>query len=332
MGSVLEKLGQYDIAFDHNTEAKQALLETPRAARCNPNLILDTIDFCKQATTKSSYLSWKRETINDYIKPPVFIIGFPESGGVLLERLFDTNPDIITTKGAPIIEDIFQNVEGILNRDVKCPEDIPFFDKYDIAKLRKYYNERILEFFGKQALDKIIIDKRPMNIIHLLLIHRIFPDSKILTMIRDPRDVIINCFTELMPANDITLNFSTLDNTILLYQRVMDLYLHYKSIMNLKIHEVRFHDLIKDPEVMMKSLYRYLGFKTPSDKHYKLSQSEIKKIISINKESVANNLTLDSASMGRWRHFSCQLVPHLKTLQPYVDTFVSSQENESSSD
>lgn len=327
MGSVLEKVGQYDEAFDHYHSAKELLLQTPRASRCNPNTILDTIDFCKHASTKSSYISWKRETIDDYLIPPVFIVGFPQSGTVLLERLFQLNPDVITTKGAPIIEDMFHNIEDILGKDVKCPEDIPFFDKYDIAKLRKYYNERILEFFGKPSHNKVIIDKRPSNIIHLLLIHRIFPDSKILTMIRDPRDVIINCFTELLPANDITLNFTTLDNTVLLYQRVMDLYLHYKSVMNLPVLEVNFGDLIHTPEIMMKTIYHYLGLNAPNDKHHKFSSEDIKHIISVNKESIASNLTIDKDSIGRWRHFSCQLVPHLKDLQTYVDIFTNNKLN-----
>ena len=49
---------------------------------------------------------------------------------------------------------------------------------------------------GKSLEEKQLIDKLPLNICDIGFVYRLFPESKILVAIRDPRDVCLSCFMQ----------------------------------------------------------------------------------------------------------------------------------------
>ena len=59
-------------------------------------------------------------------------------------------------------------------------------------KVKKKMQETYFNLFDYK-LDKLIIDKYPLNLIELGFIKTLFPDAKIILAIRHPLDCIISC-------------------------------------------------------------------------------------------------------------------------------------------
>ena len=55
---------------------------------------------------------------------------------------------------------------------------------------------------------RVLIDKNPELTLLLPLVARVFPEMKVVFALRDPRDVVISCFTQQLPLNPVSVQLS----------------------------------------------------------------------------------------------------------------------------
>lgn len=314
---IQEKLGHYEAAFCSFEASNQFIALTPASQNCQANQLFNVMDYCKQAITQSSYAHIAINSIKDAAEDPVFVVGFPESGSANLCDILNNSKFFLDTQGAPIIEEIYNDLPYILDTSLECPEAIHFISQQDVIRLRHYYHERILALHGQKAVNKKILDHRPINLIYLPLIQRLFPDAVILNMQRDPRDVVIECFTKMFPIDPVTINFVSLDQTVFFYKRVMELYEHYQSIMGMSIKDVCFDHFSEKPLELIQWLYAKLDLPLEKEILQSVSSHHLQKIVH-NKAAEEHSKT---GCTNRWRHFSCQLMPYLELLDPSVSQY-----------
>src|SRR4030095_15418411 len=61
--------------------------------------------------------------------------------------------------------------------------------------------------------DRIHLDKNPTMTLLIPGMLRLFPETKLLIALRDPRDVVLSCFMQYLPLNANSVCYLTLERT-----------------------------------------------------------------------------------------------------------------------
>ena len=76
----------------------------------------------------------------------------------------------------------------------------------------------------------ILLDKNPTPTSSLHLWLRVFPESKALIALRDPRDVIVSCFFQNLALTPLNANFLSLERAVKHYADLMDVWLRLREL------------------------------------------------------------------------------------------------------
>ena len=161
---------------------------------------------------------------------PTFLIGFPRSGTTLLDTILRSHSKIDVVEEKPMIEKIIQTTKCKVN--VSSIENI---DNKTLKKLKTIYFEELKKHTEK-GVKSIVIDKLPLNILHLPLINKIFPQAKFILVLRHPLDCILSCWMQNFKLNRAMANMCDLKRIVEFYCTAMEFfvivkkYIHCKSI------------------------------------------------------------------------------------------------------
>lgn len=158
-----------------------------------------------------------------------------------------------------------------------------------------------------------------MNIIDLGLINVVFPDAKVIFVMRDPRDVCLSCFMQTMIPTPSTVHLLTWQGTANFYARVMNWWLTVKPRLSLDFLEFRYADAVTDFEGTFQKVFGFLGLSWDpkvADFH---ERAVGKYIGSPSHSQVAQPLY--QLSVARWRHYEPEFAPISEQLQPFIDAF-----------
>lgn len=257
----LDLKGDYKDAYKAFLDSKAASQEIAKQAPFDKSYYLDRVSKNKAwfnldrvAMFPSVDMSNKVENKN----PPVFFVGFPRSGTTLVEQILSSNPSIETTGEEPLLTDLIQFAKN----EMKLTKEYPGFLAEDLSPeslgmLRNEYINNLKGLFDNVADSTTYVDKLPLNLIEMGLINRIFPSSKIIMAYRDPRDVCISCFAQAFKMNPAMIQFLTLKDTAVFYAKTMDLWMHYKSILNLDLFEYKYEDLVENTEDITRKMVNF---------------------------------------------------------------------------
>lgn len=156
-------------------------------------------------------------------------------------------------------------------------------------------------------------DKLPHNFVNVGLIHRIFPDSPIIHVMRDPRDNGLSNFQQNFGAKFGGMGFAfDLEHTaseINNYWRIMK---HWRKI-GVPMIEFWYEDLVNEQEVISKALINYCGLEWEKQilEFHKLER----RVKTASVGQVRNKMYKSSSQ--KWRHYE-------ELLQPMINAFDTS--------
>jgi len=234
--------------------------------------------------------------------PPIFLVGFPRSGTTLLDQILSSHPRLYCMEEKEIFA---ESVGDLLLGDATL-------GGLDIEARRADYWSRVHEPLG----DRLLVDKLPLNIIFLPLIARVFPDAKIIFALRDPRDVILSCFQQRFGMNAAMAQFLDLGSAAEYYDQVMSLLEACRARLPLKVHQVRYEDVVANLEHEARALTAFLDLPfEPSMLGYR--ETAIAR--DINTPSARQVIEpLYNRSIGRWRRYAADMAPVLPTLNRWA--------------
>lgn len=112
-------------------------------------------------------------------------------------------------------------------------EKLRALDFKGILHLRTFYSNRVRQRYGDRHLGKIFVDKNAMATVDLGLINVVFPDAKVVFVMRDPRDICVNCYMQLMVPSPSTAHLLSWEGTAEFYAAVMAWWTHIRKEMTL---------------------------------------------------------------------------------------------------
>ena len=186
---------------------------------------------------------------------PVFIIGFPRSGTTLLDQIMDAHKDVQVIEERPMINVLRRAIEALPGGFDKALQNMR---APQVKRLRDMYR-RELEKNGADFSKRIIIDKMPLNIVHVAIIAAVFPDAKIILALRHPADSCLSCFMQDFVLNSAMMNFTSMASTVRLYDLVMGLWQRYEAHLDLKVQRVRYENLVADLRAEVSPVLDFLG-------------------------------------------------------------------------
>jgi Tfp pilus assembly protein PilF len=318
LAGILDGAGQYDEAMTALLEvkaiqrAKAAMLAAPlqqmqqlhnEMARCITTAILDR---------------WRGDA--GRLHPPrrlALLTGHPRSGTTLLEQVLDAHSDVISLEETTLIHDeIFRP----MGRDF--PPGAGIFQMLDSAPpsvlchLRENYF-RCAEMFLRQSIgSRLLVDKNPGVNVMVPVLVRVFPETKFLVALRDPRDVVMSCFMQSLTLTPVSSAYLTMGGTVNQYANVMDFWRAMLPRMGDQGMQVRYEEMVDDLPTVARSVLEFLGvgFEDKVLKFYEHART--KRVNSPSQAEVKRPVY--RTAVGRWRNYEKYLEPYMSGLEPFL--------------
>jgi tetratricopeptide (TPR) repeat protein len=253
------------------------------------------------------------ELATDPKASPIFLVGFPRSGTTLLDQALSAHPQIEVLEEFEFFDPIRRDwVDG------DGLQKLAQMQPQELQKARQQYLDALQS--RRQDSDKAYaVDKLPLNILYLFLIHRLFPDARILFMLRDPRDVCLSCFFQSFDLKGAMAYFLDLEQTARYYDAAMSLAHKSLAVISNPVFYQRYEKLVVDFEDSMREILGFLGLPWNEEILRYRQKALLRTIDTPSYQQVTRPLYLDS--IGRWRHFSAQMEPLQGLLGPWVEHF-----------
>ena len=116
----------------------------------------------------------------------------------------------------------------------------------DIACARDIYYDTLAHHV--QDRGQVVIDKMPLNITKVPLIHRVFPNARYILALRHPMDSILSCWMQNFALNAAMGNMLQLPRIAEFYDYSMRIFDVATARYDLNVHRVRCEDLVLDLE------------------------------------------------------------------------------------
>ena len=311
LGHCLDRLGDYTAAFRHFSEANRCVA-TGVAGDDPVRNIWPARIAAMRALGDAAFPSVAAST--SAARPaPLFIVGFPRSGTTLIEQILATHGAFVTSDEAPLI--------GRLARqfDNGNPAALSRLTERKLSEMRDTYWRSAEALFPAIANGKRFVDKQPWNLVELPLIARLFPDARILVMLRDPRDVCLSAFMQYFALDPATIQLLTLEDTAATYAGAMDLWLAWRDRPPLRCMELRYEDLVRDVDAKARAVATFLDAPWDDAILSHGAMARRRAISTPSRDAVSSAVT--HRAVGRWRNYADELEPILPTLAPYVAQF-----------
>jgi len=148
---------------------------------------------------------------------------------------------------------------------------------------------------------------------------RLFPETRLLIALRDPRDVVISCFMQYLPLNPNSVCFLTLERTARRYAHDMAVWRKLREMIPAPWLEIRYENSVADLEREARRGLEFLGLSwDPSVLQYR-ERLKAKAVSSPTYEAVSKPLY--TSAIGRWKNYEKFLEPCLEILRPFIETF-----------
>jgi hypothetical protein len=310
LAEILNRTERYD-------EAMEALAEAKRLVRAAANVDVMLGDYDRTAAhfkretlnhPKDIIRKWSKEfpeKVRERIPRLAFLGGHPRSGTTLLEQILGAHPDI-----AALDESLsFDMVAARLyNTSTQWPPA-------RLNVIRRRYLQTFLNELGNYRDGQMLLDKNPSPTVRLRIWLRVFPELRVVTALRDPRDVVVSCYFQNIPINAVVANFLSLERTARHYSNLMDVWLAVRQWEGFSWIETRYEDTVADMELEGRRVTEFLGLNWHDNQARFYDKSKSKRVYSPTYHDASQPVY--KRAVSRWKAYEKYLAPVLPILEPY---------------
>lgn len=288
----LDRSGRFDEAFDAASAANKI-----------GRIEFDPALYEAQVTTLIE--NWSAERMERFPisscmdELPVFVAGMPRSGTSLIDQIIDAHPAASGVGELGDIEQFASLLSQAYNPDLEPPRCFGRYDSFRWTRVAQAYFKQIRAM--APSADRVV-NKALGNNKLVGLLARLFPKTRIIHAMRDPRDVAISCyiggFNNQMHAWTTRLEWAACawEQS----ERMMD---HWKHALGVPILDIRYEQLVRDPGTQFPRLIEFLGL--PWDESCQRFYESKRTVRTLSYDQV--NRPLYTTSAGRHANYYKQL-------------------------
>lgn len=315
LAEVCDKLGEYHAALQALATAHARQLTEMKIAvpfRFEPGA--PVLPAAVKQVSEQEYRDWPSLRAPDGAGSPIFIVGFPRSGTTLLEQMLDAHPALQSMDERPFFNILADQLD---DHGLSVPADLHKLDQYACDELRKGYLNLVCSKISRRW-DTQLVDKNPLNMLWLPMIHRLFPEAKFILALRHPCDVLVSNYMQNFHASVLAAACSSFERLATAYVTAMESWLHHVKLFQPNLLVSRYEDLVADPEAQTRRIAEFIGVAdaTPMlhfDRHARgkgfIATPSYTQVIQ----------PLNRKGINRWLRYRDALAPALPILQPMLD-------------
>jgi tetratricopeptide (TPR) repeat protein len=312
--------GDYEAAVD-------AIARCKRAQRRHEGVYLDASEKVHAqvremiaSITRDDFRRWQDDTRHLAPRRTALLTGFPRSGTTLLEQLLDAHPDLVSSEERDIIgREMFHSI-ACSRPDAPLLQVINQLSIDEIDRQRRQYFAGMEFLLGEPIGGRLHLDKNPAYNLTIPRLLRVFPQTRLIVAIRDPRDVVLSCYLRFLSLNVVSVRFLDIQRTAERYALDMSAWLKFRELVDVPWCEIRYEDTVADAQAQARRALDALGLAWDNQVlNYRQRLLGSKKVTSPTYEAVAQPIY--TRAIGRWKNYERLLEPALPTLEPFLREF-----------
>ncbi len=323
MGMLYDRLNDVDKAFEALTLANDASRKTA------PYLEIDKTILTKEMASISREIAMGvRPTtaelpIDEKASRLVFLVGFPRSGTTLLDQILSSHPQVSVAEEKPATNKM---AHYLLHRHDKagltmwspgysaCLENI---NEQELKDMRTIYFAAVGEG-AQKGRDHVFVDKLPLNLMHAILVRRVFPEAKFILALRHPCDSVLSNFMQRFDFNVAMVRMAEINDAAKFYDECFSFWDMSTKVADIKPYEVHYEDVVADFKPTIAGLLEFLGLPW-TDAVMDYDETARNKKTRINTPSY-HQVTekIYTRASGRWLRYKKHLKGILPILKPYA--------------
>lgn len=287
LGYVLDKMGEYDRAFEYFRLANAGHIDGKIAH-------LDSIQSTWSAETIAGM---PRSSIVD--ERPVIIAGVPRSGTTLTERVINAHPMGASVGECPLLLQMrSRTLASNLDQD----------------RLDSYAQEYLGLLDSRVGAEPTrVIDKHMGSEKDLGFVSCVLPGVRVIQALRDPRDCCLSSYFQNFGTNvNYSRDLGMLGRQYVVHRKMMD---YWKEHLEIPFYVSVYEEFVAEPERHTREMLEFLGlaFDEACLKFYE-SKDHVN-----TRSSMQVRQPVYQSSRQRWKNYEKHLGPLLETLGPYAD-------------
>ena len=236
---------------------------------------------------------------------PVFIVGLPRSGTTLLEQMIASHS---RAHGAGELEDMSRLALDLLPSIYDTAGGLAKAAEVGPHELRAVGEAYVGALDQRAPGAERVVDKMPMNVLHLGLIAAALPGSRLIHCRRDPMDGCLSMYTHHFTGN---YPFAyDLENLGFYWRLYDDLMAHWRAVLPVSVLEVSYEALVQDPEATLRGVLEFCGL--PWDPQCLAFHADGRVVRTSSFAQVRQPVY--RTAVGGWRRFETELEPLRRAL------------------
>lgn len=295
LGKLHDRLGEYQLAFSHYERANDLTPDRYDAGReaALTDALIEIYSEAFMAAAPRSEISSNR---------PIFIVGMPRSGTSLTEQILASHPDIYGAGELTNIQDLINLLPALVGPNPPFPYNLEKVTADILSKLSRRYLDSLAEL---DAAAVRVTDKTPQNFRYLGLIALLFPNSRVIHCVRDPRDTCLSIyFQQFYEFHTYANNLENVTHYYNEYKRLMQC---YEKVLNIPMLRVAYEDLVANQEAISRTMVEFAGM--PWDERC-LAFHETDRYVATSSYDQTRR-PIYSDSVGRWKNYAAQVKGYL---------------------
>ena len=300
VGTLLDSADRYDEAFacfeaanwlHHQTLQQTGRSYDPRQMTSRVDGLITTYDRPALGALSAAASETNR---------PIFIVGMPRSGTTLVEQILASHSQIF---GAGELTEIAE----IARRLSAPPEHPPQRDEWS-ANARREALQYLRRLDNLNTTAFHVTDKQPDNVLHLGLIHALFPRAPVVLVARDPRDICLSNYFQLFAGGN-PWSYDLIDCAHR-YRETAQLVEHWQQVLPMPPYTIRYEALVADLEGEIRLLLDWLSLPwDPACLNFHATERTV-----ITQSTWQVRQRIYTKSVGRWRSYEAHIQPLLDAL------------------
>ncbi len=227
----------------------------------------------------------------------------PRSGTTLTEQILASHPCVF---GAGELDDVADLARRLALPSNGPSDQVRNLLEKDDSSFRELADRYLAKLEELNPSVERVVDKMPLNYLHLGLITALWPESRIVVCRRDPRDIAVSCwatcFATVPWANDLRV----VAEQIIEHDRLIA---YWKTVLPIPLIEVVYEELVAEFEPQARRLVEAVGLPwDPACLEFHLLKRTVRtaSLGQVRKP-------IYSKSVGRWKNYEAALAPFFET-------------------